>query len=55
MMVTMAVAFVAYLLLLGPMTTRWGLAGLWGAVLIFMGVRGIVQAIWYPKLESQLR
>lgn len=54
MMATMAVAFVAYILLLDPMTTRWGLAGLWGAVLVFMAVRGITQALWYPKLESKL-
>ncbi len=54
MMVTMAIAFSVYILLLNPMTTRWGLAGLWGAVLIFMAMRGITQAIWYPKLESKL-
>lgn len=54
MMVTMAVAFVVYILVLDPMTTRWGLAGLWGAVLIFMAVRGGTQAIWYPRLESML-
>lgn len=55
MMVTMAVAFVAYILLLDPMTTRWGLGGLWGAVLAFMAVRGVAQAIWYPKLESKIK
>jgi len=55
MMVTMAVAFGVYILLLQPLTGRYGLEGLWGTVLIFMAVRGITQAIWYPKLESQLR
>ena len=55
MMVTMAVAFFVYILLLNPLTTRWGLEGLWLAVLIFMAIRGIAQAIWYPRLESQLR
>ena len=54
MMVTMAVAFIIYLLVLGPMTTHWGLNGLWGAVLIFMAARGIAQAVWYPRLESRL-
>ncbi|MDT8320243.1 MAG: MATE family efflux transporter [Xanthomonadales bacterium] len=54
MMVTMGVAFVIYLLLLGPMTDAWGLHGLWGAVLVFMGVRGLAQAIWYPQLERRL-
>lgn len=55
MMVTMAVAFVIYILLLDPMAEQWGLAGLWAAVLVFMAVRGIAQAIWYPKLESRLK
>jgi len=55
MMVTMGIAFVIYLLLLEPMTQTWGLHGLWGAVLIFMGVRGLSQALWYPRLERQLQ
>jgi MATE family multidrug resistance protein len=54
MMVTMGVAFVIYLLLLEPMTQQWGLHGLWGAVLVFMAVRGLAQAIWYPRLERKL-
>ena len=54
MMVTMGIAFVVYLAILGPMTDAWGLQGLWGAVLIFMAVRGIAQALWYPRLEAQL-
>ncbi len=54
MMVTMAVAFAAYMLLLQPLANRYGLQGLWGAVLIFLAVRGIAQAIWYPRLESKL-
>jgi MATE family multidrug resistance protein len=54
MMVTMGVAFVVYLLVLNPMTERWGLEGLWGAVLVFMALRGLAQAIWYPRLESKL-
>jgi len=55
MMVTMAIAFIIYLLVLNPMTARWGLEGLWAAVLIFMAMRGIAQAIWYPRLESKLK
>jgi MATE family multidrug resistance protein len=55
MMVTMAIAFFVYILLLNPLTARWGLEGLWLAVLIFMAIRGIAQAIWYPRLESQLK
>lgn len=54
MMVTMAVAFAVYILVLNPMTVRWGLGGLWGAVLVFLALRGVAQAIWYPKLESKL-
>jgi len=54
MMVTMGVAFVIYLALLNPMTEAWGLHGLWGAVLVFMAVRGLAQAIWYPALERRL-
>jgi len=54
MMVTMAIAFTIYLLLLGPMTSHWGLAGLWGAVLVFMAMRGVAQALWYPQLEAKL-
>ncbi len=54
MFVTMAVAFAGYLALLGPMTSQWGLAGLWGAVLVFMGLRGLAQAAWYPRLEARL-
>ena len=49
-----AVAFAIYVIVLNPMTTRWGLEGLWAAILIFMAARGISQAIWYPQLESKL-
>ena len=54
MMVTMAIAFGVYLLVLEPMTARWGVAGLWGAVLVFMAARGIAQAAWYPRLAQRL-
>ena len=54
MMATMAVAFTIYMLILTPMTERWGLQGLWGAVLIFMAMRGITQAVYYPYLRSKL-
>jgi MATE family multidrug resistance protein len=54
MMVTMGLAFAVYLLVLDPMTARWGLHGLWGAVLVFMAARGVGQAIWYPALERRI-
>jgi MATE family multidrug resistance protein len=55
MMVTMAIAFAIYVLILSPMSTRWGLNGLWAAVLIFMAARGIAQAVWYPALKAKLK
>lgn len=55
MMTTMGIAFIVYLLVLQAMTTAWGLAGLWGAVLVFMAVRGLTQGLWYPFLERKLR
>lgn len=55
MLVTMGIAFVVYLALLGPMTDRWGLVGLWSAVLVFMAVRGLAQAAWYPRLLARLK
>jgi len=55
MMVTMGVAFGIYILLLQPMANSYGMQGLWGAVLVFMAIRGLAQAIWYPRLESKLR
>lgn len=54
MMVTMGFAFAVYLAVLGPMTARWGLAGLWGAVLVFMAARGLAQAAWYPRLLGRM-
>ena len=54
MMVTMGMAFVIYLAILNPMTETWGLAGLWAAVLVFMGARGIAQAAWYPFLVRSI-
>ena len=54
MMVTMGISFALYLVVLGPMTEVWGLRGLWGAVLVFMGARGAAQAIWYPRLLARI-
>ena len=54
MMVTMALAFTVYILTLQPLANHYGLQGLWAAVLIFMAIRGITQALWYPRLESKL-
>jgi MATE family multidrug resistance protein len=50
MMVTMGIAFTVCLALLRPMAGAWGLAGRWGAVLVFLAVRGATQALWYFRL-----
>lgn len=55
MLLTMGIAFLVYVAILSPMTDRWGLSGLWGAVLVFMAVRGITQAAWYPFMLRKLR
>ena len=55
MMVTMGIAFGIYILLLPSLADSHGLQGLWAAVLVFMAIRGVAQAIWYPRLESKLR
>ena len=55
MLVTMSIAFVVYCLILWPMTAQWGMHGLWTAVLVFMAIRGLTQAIWYPHLERQIQ
>jgi MATE family multidrug resistance protein len=54
MMVTMGLAFAVYLAVLTPLTEQQGLWGLWLAVLVFMGARGLGQALWYPLLERKL-
>jgi len=55
MLGTMAVAFAVYLLILQPLTSTYGLPGLWAAVLVFMATRGLAQAAWYPRLLSRLK
>ncbi len=54
MLVTMAIAFAVYVVILPPMTDHWGLAGIWGAVLVFMALRGVAQAAWYPFMLRTL-
>lgn len=54
MMVTMALAFLVYCLILGPLTQHYGLRGLWAAVAVFMLVRSLSQWIWYPQLLKRM-
>ncbi len=51
---TMLLAFLIYLLVLTPLQERWGLVGLWSALLVFMAARGLAQALWYPRLLQGL-
>jgi len=55
MMVTMAIAFAIYVLVLTPMSAAWGLRGLWLAVLVFLAARGLAQAAWYPSVLSRVQ
>jgi MATE family multidrug resistance protein len=55
MMVTMAVAFITFIFLYQPLTNVYGLTGLWSGLAVFMLVRGISQAIYYPRLKAGLK
>lgn len=52
---TIAVAVAAFLLSLYPLTDRFGLAGVWLAVNVLLGMRGLAQAVWYPRLERRIK
>lgn len=54
MMVTMLISFVIFMALVGPMTDAMGLLGLWWTVVIFLGCRGLTQAVYYPFIERKL-
>lgn len=54
MMVTMALSFVAFIALVGPLTEAYGLMGLWLAVAIFSGCRGLTQAVYYPVILRRI-
>lgn len=47
---TMAAAALVYVGSVGPLSKAFGFVGLWWAVLIFMGARGVFQALWFPRL-----
>ncbi len=52
---TMMVSFMGYLVVLNPLTAAYGLNGIWWAIVIFMGLRGLTQALYYPYIERKLR
>jgi MATE family multidrug resistance protein len=55
MMATMLVSFAGYILIVGPLTEAAGLNGLWFAVAIFMGLRGLTQLIVFPRIIKMLK
>ena len=54
MMVTMLISFAVFMALVGPMTDSMGLLGLWWTVVIFLGCRGLSQAVYYPFIERKI-
>lgn len=55
MMVTMALSFLVFILLMAPATSAYGLKGLWLAVLAFTACRGLSQLIYYPFIVRRLQ
>lgn len=55
MMVTMALSFGVFIGIVGSLTEAYGLMGLWLAVVIFSGCRGLTQAFYYPMILRALR
>lgn len=51
---TIAVSVAVFIPSIGPLADAFGLVGLWMALMIFLGMRGLTQAIWYPRLERSL-
>lgn len=47
---TMALSFAVYFSLVDRVTAQYGLAGLWGCLLLFLAVRGLTQALWYRRV-----
>lgn len=51
---TMAISFAGFMVVVDPLTDRFGISGLWGAILVLLALRGITQLVWYPRLERQI-
>lgn len=54
MLSTMLISVVIYIMILSPLSDAFGITGLWLAVAIFMGLRGLFQLVCYPWLERRL-
>lgn len=55
MMVTMALSFALFLAVLPPLADSMGLKGIWLALLLFSGCRGLTQAVHYPRILGKLQ
>lgn len=55
MLITTAIAFTAYILVIERLTDMWGLKGLWLAFLVLAAGRGISQAFYYFLIEAKLK
>ncbi|SDD31391.1 MATE family efflux transporter [Kordiimonas lacus] len=51
---TIAVSVAVFVPSIGPLADAYGLVGLWMAMMVFLAMRGLTQAIWYPRLERRL-
>ncbi len=54
MFFTMIFAFAPFALTASYFTEAYGLTGIWGAFIIFLGLRGLTQAFYYPRLKHKL-
>ncbi len=53
MAITMGISLTVYVTLLSPLSHQYGLGGLWGCLLIFLGVRGLTQFLWLHQIEKK--
>ena len=47
---TMGLSVAVYFLVLPPLTDRYGVTGVWLAVVLFLSVRAVVQGLWFPRI-----
>lgn len=55
MMITMTAAFIPYVWILPHLSDQYGITGIWWSLVIFMGLRGGAQLLWYPRLLRRLK
>ena len=51
----MVVSFVAYFTAMYILADRFGADGMWASIIIFMGMRAITLAFYYPKVRAAAR